>query len=207
MLRSSFYFVGFLFLSILPTTVIGLSSDQASSHIKGLHSRVANELVGNMSTDTRQNRFRNLLRQSFDLNKISRFVLGSYWRTANAQQRENFKNVFENYLVRSYAGSFSSYGGNDFKITHVNVNPSNSTALVNTSVLVRKNGGGTAPANLVWRLKDYGGNMKIIDVTVENVSMSITKRNEFSSILRSNGGQIDALIQQLAQNNSGARRG
>lgn len=207
MLKYTFYFVGFFFLSFSSTELSALSSDQASAHIMKLHGRVARELVGNMSASTRQNRFRGLLRQTFDLGKISRFVLGSHWRRANAQQRQNFKRVFENYLVRSYAGSFSSYGGNDFRITKVSVNPKRNTALVRTSVMVRKKGGGKAPANIVWRLKNYGGAFKIIDVSVENVSMSITKRKEFASILRGNGGQVNGLIQKIAQSGGRVRRG
>lgn len=195
MLRSFFYFCTFFLFS---STLLAVSSEQASNHIEALHNRVKNELVGNLSLSTRQARFRSLLTQSFDLNKISRFVLGGYWQKASAQDQTNFKNSFEDYLVRSYANSFSNYGGNDFKVTNVKVNPNN-TALVYTTVGVRKNGGGVAPANLVWRLKDYGGNLKIIDVTVENVSMSITKRNEFASILSGNGGQVNGLIQRIGQ--------
>jgi phospholipid transport system substrate-binding protein len=191
MLKSALFSIFIFTFTFMPATP-AFSASGAAAHIESLHGRVARELVGNITPDVRRARFRGLLRDAFDLDKISRFVLGPHWAKASAQQQQNFKRVFEDYLVASYADSFKSYGGDDFKIARVD-NSGPGTALVTTLVKIQKKDGSKAPAEIEWRLKG----MKIVDVSVENVSMSITKRNEFSSILQSNGNKIDGLIQQL----------
>jgi phospholipid transport system substrate-binding protein len=66
---------------------------------------------------------------------------------------------------------------------------------------VQRSGGN--PIEIDWYVADHGGRPKVTDVVVDGVSMKVTHRNEFASIIQRNGGQPDALLpalrQQLAQ--------
>ncbi|MDP1975596.1 MAG: ABC transporter substrate-binding protein, partial [Alphaproteobacteria bacterium] len=97
---------------------------------------------------------------------------------------------------------------NSFKIQNVRMVPETGMALVSTSVNVPKKGNTneTAPLSIEWRIKSDQNCCKIVDVSIENVSMSITKRQEFGSIIQSGGGQISALIQKLEQQTKGVRQ-
>ena len=53
------------------------------------------------------------------------------------------------------------------------------------------------PAKVVWRVKQTGSNFKIVDIIIENVSLAITARNEYTAFIKNNGGNIDALIADL----------
>ena len=53
------------------------------------------------------------------------------------------------------------------------------------------------PAKVVWRVKQSGNNYKIVDIIIENVSLAITARNEYSSFIKNNPGGVDALIKDL----------
>ena len=55
-----------------------------------------------------------------------------------------------------------------------------------------------------WYLIDRGGSHKITDVYVGGVSMKVTQRDEFASIIQRNGGHVGALIAQLRQKLGGA---
>ena len=52
-------------------------------------------------------------------------------------------------------------------------------------------------ANLYWKVIDIGASFKIIDVIVENTSYFVTKKSEFTKILRKNKGSLDFLIEEL----------
>ena len=48
-----------------------------------------------------------------------------------------------------------------------------------------------------WRLRDRKGSFKVIDVIVEGVSMSVTQRSDFSSVIQRGGGNIEVLLKHL----------
>ena len=55
-----------------------------------------------------------------------------------------------------------------------------------------------------WRVRRTGGAYRIVDVTVEGVSLAITQRDEFAAVIRSNGGQVEGLLSALREETSQA---
>ena len=53
------------------------------------------------------------------------------------------------------------------------------------------------PAKVVWRVREKGGQYKIVDIIIENVSLAITARNEYTAFIKNNPGGVDALIANL----------
>ncbi|WP_245838361.1 MlaC/ttg2D family ABC transporter substrate-binding protein [Niveispirillum lacus] len=148
-----------------------------------------------ISKDQAKAVFRDLLNENFDINTISRFVLGRYWNLANDAQKKEYQGLFEQMIVEVYAERFSQYAGEKFKVT--GAQPSGENDAVVTSQVLRP--GGQPPVNVSWRVRTRDGNHKIIDVIVENVSMSVTQRSEFASLIESNGGKFEALLEALRQ--------
>ncbi|MFV3076439.1 MlaC/ttg2D family ABC transporter substrate-binding protein [Niveispirillum fermenti] len=138
--------------------------------------------------------FRELLNENFDINTISRFVLGRYWNVANDAQKKEYQTLFEQMIVEVYAERFSQYAGESFKVGGAQAAGANDAVVM--SQVLRPNG---PPVNVSWRVRNRDGNFKIIDVIVENVSMSVTQRSEFASVIESNGGRFDALLAALRQ--------
>jgi phospholipid transport system substrate-binding protein len=50
---------------------------------------------------------------------------------------------------------------------------------------------------VVWRLRSADGGFQVVDVVAEQVSMAITLRSEFTSVIQRNGGQVQALIERM----------
>ena len=138
--------------------------------------------------------FRTLLYAGFDVPYIGRWVLGRYWNSANDAQRTEYQKLFEQLIVNTYAERFVEYSGETFKIT--GINPAGEADSMVTTQIVRPNG---PPVNVSWRVRKSGADYKIIDVVVENVSMGVTQRQEFASVIEQNGGRVDGLIQALRQ--------
>jgi phospholipid transport system substrate-binding protein len=147
-----------------------------------------------MAEGEREQRFRALWHEGFDVPSISRNVLGRYWREASEQQHQDFTKALEDYVVRIYSQRFNEYSGETFKV--LRSRGEGEEAYVNTQI-VRPNG--APPVKVDWRLRKAGDTYKIVDVIVEGISMVQTQRDEFSAVIQRNGGQVDALIQMLRE--------
>lgn len=155
-----------------------------------------------ISEQQRETKFRSLLASGFDIPRISRFVMGRYWRTASDQERAKFGSLFEDWIVRTYSVRFSNYSGQTIDVT--GVRPEGADGAVVLSRFNQTNG--APPANVDWHVrKETDGSYKIVDVSVENVSMALTERDEIASVADRNGGTIKGLNKFLAEKLSGNR--
>src|SRR5208282_3605951 len=148
-----------------------------------------------------EQQFKALLDQNFDIPRISRFVLGRYWTAANPDDLKDFNDLFEKWVVRLYASRFKDYSGETVAVT--GARPESDTSYVVQSQLIHPDG--SPPARVDWHVNRAASGFKIIDVEVEGVSMALTEREEFASIIQRNGGSVaslnQAMQQKLASNN------
>jgi phospholipid transport system substrate-binding protein len=147
----------------------------------------------------RQARFRELFHNDFDSPGIARFVLGRYWRTASPEEQKEFLKLFEEYVVYVYTARLSDFEGEQFKIN--GERPDQGAVIVSTDVITP---GAPAPLKVDWRLVDDDGAYKISDVIVEGVSMLVTQRSEFASIIQRHGGQVQGLIDLMREKTASA---
>jgi len=145
-----------------------------------------------VSPAERQKRFGALLDKDFDFATIGRFVLGRYWNTATDQEKREFAPVFRDYVVQSYSVRFGEFGGASFKVTGERPESQLST-MVSTTVMQKNN---QTPAKVDWRVTNVSG-PKITEVIVDGISMSLTHRQEFASLIERQGGGVAGLIAQL----------
>jgi phospholipid transport system substrate-binding protein len=147
----------------------------------------------------RDQRFRAILREGFDMTSLSRFVLGPHWRSATEAQRQEFMKLFEDWIVSAYGERFSQYSGEQFKV--VGQRPEGDAVTLVNSQIVRPNGG--PPIKVDWRVAKVGNEYKISDVVVEGISLMVTQRQEFASVIQRNGGQLEALLKILREKTKG----
>src|SRR5437868_13619825 len=157
--------------------------------------------VLNNKTDPamREARFRELFHTDFDCPAIARFVLGRYWRAASEQEQQEFIKLFENYVVFVYTARLSNFGGESLKVR--GSRSDGDGVIVSTDVV---GPGGGSPMRIDWRLVPDNGTYKISDVIVEGVSMAVTQRSEFASVVQRNGGQVRGLIAMMREKTASA---
>ncbi len=137
---------------------------------------------------------RGLVRRGFNLELTSQFVLGKFWNRATARQRAEFLELFTEYLLNSYARHIGSYHAETLNI--VASHPvGTQDVLVETSVT-----SDDGESNPVWRVRAEDGIYKIIDVSIDGVSLALTQRREFATVINRQGldGLLDMLRQKLA---------
>lgn len=142
--------------------------------------------------EKKESEFRNLLRESFDMRTIGRFALGRYWNVATQDQQSEYQRLFEDMVVKVYSNRFNDYKGQEFDVSSFRRDGDKDTIV--TSYIVPDAG---SKIQVDWRVRYKSGTYKIVDVIIEGVSMSMTQRSDFSSVIQRGGGNIGVLINYL----------
>ncbi len=148
-----------------------------------------------ITTEQRSDKFRQILRDSFDLMTIGRFVIGRSWNSATEDQQKEYMKLFEELVVRTYGDRMSLYTGEGFEV--VSSRPESEKDTIVTSHITHPDG--SQPTVIDWRLRQRNGKIGIIDVVVEGVSLSVTQRQEYASVIQRSGGKIDGLLDLMRQ--------
>jgi phospholipid transport system substrate-binding protein len=183
--------VAFL-LSLFATVAHGAPAavDPAGQFIQALGTEALNART--LPDGERAERVRSLVRDNIDVPSIGRFMLGAYWRTASEEQRQRYLGLLETSLVHTYDRRF---GGQSFRVERV--------ARDGEDMLVRSEIGQTngRPAVTVeWRVRAGQGQLKIEDIIVDGMSLSIEHRGDFAAIIDRGGGNVEALLTALENN-------
>ena len=181
------------------------SPQEAARFIQSLGSEAVllQSAVRSGPPETRIAVLRDLVRRGFNLQLTSQFVLGKFWHRATERQRSEFQDLFTEYLLNSYTRCIGSYHAETLAI--VASHPVGSKdVLVETSVA-----GDDGTTNPIWRVRAQDGVYKIIDVSIDGVSLALTQRREFAAVINRQGldGLLDMLRQKLAAQAKAAQAG
>lgn len=190
------------FMAFVP--MAAQAGDNYVGFVQKMGDQALTQLTGKEISDAeREKRVRTILRQNFDIKTIGQFVLGRHWRNATEKQRAEYLDLFEDMIVITYAQRFEEYAGQQFKATGSNPASSKSKDYVVQSQVLQKDG---PPVKVEWRVRSFGGTPKVIDVLIENVSMSVTQRADFDAVIQSGGGKIEALLDSLRKRQKTANK-
>lgn len=145
-----------------------------------------------LSAEKKKEVFRKLLQDSFDMSTIGRFSLGRYWRVSTPEQRKEYQRLFEKMIIDVYSQRFSEYDGQRFEARSFRNDGPKDTLV--TTFIVPESG---PEIQVDWRVRHKDGQYRIVDVIVEGVSMSVTQRSDFSSVIQRGGGNVQVLLTHL----------
>ena len=184
-------------LAVLVIVLVPWSDLHADDDAGAFVDRFAQQAIS-LATDSgsseaeRRAQFGALLEEFFDMPAIGRFLLGRYWRSTSPEDREAYLQAFTDNIVYTYSKRFDDYTGQKLVIDDVR---EDGRFEIVTSRIVDPNS--PQSVRLDWRVIETAGTFKIIDVVIEGVSMSVTQRQEYASVIQNNGGQVTALIDAL----------
>ena len=129
--------------------------------------------------------------KTFDLETILRNSVGFQWATMSAEQKQKLLATFRRYTIASWVANFSSWSGQQFKVStelrHV------ANEVVVPSYLVPQNG---SPTNLSFVMKQGPSGWQVVDVLAQgSISRVAVQRSDFRSVLASGG--VPALVASL----------
>jgi phospholipid transport system substrate-binding protein len=168
------------------------AADDPKAFVQDIGDQVVKVLQQNLPREKAGEQLNAIWLQAFDVDGIGRAVLGKNWKKATDEQRKTYMELFPKYVAKLYAIQFSDYAGQTFA-----VKGSKPTADGTTTVNAEIDQPNGEPIKLDFIVQTGGPVMKVTDVKVEGVSLLVTKRSEFDSVVAQRG--IDGLIQALRQ--------
>lgn len=131
----------------------------------------------------------------FNFDRMSQLVLGRNWTKASKEQREKFVSEFRNLLVRTYSSALAKYRNQTMEYKPLRAQPGDTKVVVKTLILQS----GSQPVKVDYSLELKNDAWKVIDVTIEDVSIVTSYRSQFDETVKKDG--MDVLIQKLVDKN------
>lgn len=171
-----------------------LDAAMAEKFIKDTTAEGVEQIINaDVSQAEKDKRFHKLLNNALDLDFIGQFVLGRNWKTANAQQRDQFITTYRDLNILNWSKRFNEFKGKNFVFKGTTPSTSKGQIFVNSVVPMEQG----EPAKVLWRVREKDGTYKIVDIVIEGVSIAQASRSEYTAFIKNNPGGLDALISDL----------
>ena len=141
----------------------------------------------------------NVVMPAVDFLRMTRMAVGPKWRQATAEQRTELQRLFRAQLTNVYSGALATVKDQTVKLAPNRVKPTETDAVVRT-LLVSP---GKPDMRINYRLKKVNGEWRIIDVDVEGIWLVDNYRNQFASVVNTDG--IEGLIKSLREKVGGVK--
>jgi len=173
-----------------------LAADDPGSYVMEITENAINTLTDtSIDQNMKELRFGELFDKNFDVPSISRFVLGKYWKQASLDQKKKFIKAFRNYVVKTYSSRFNEYSGEQLKLLNFENESNPKIFIVHTGLEIDD----ASMIMVDWRIGKKKDKFVILDIIIEGISLAITQRSEFVSVIDQNDGNIDQLISLLIE--------
>ena len=138
-----------------------------------------------------------LVESYFDVDAITRFSVGRYWRVANESERSEYAKLFRFVLLKQASEQFHKLKDLEFKPTTTNTK---GDKLILVGGIIHDKSGEFPDVEIFWRVVARPDMpVKIFDIEVENISMLKTQQDENTTLIRRNAGRFGALIEALQE--------
>jgi phospholipid transport system substrate-binding protein len=169
------------------------ATDDPASIVGDLGTR-ALAAMRNGDTAAVQGRFRQLFRQYFDAEACARSALGPHWQNATTQQRQEYANRYEDYIVIVYSTLLGHLSGESFTVLGSQPN--------DEGVIVTSRIDGVVPIGVDWQLKPTDNGYKVTNLIVSGINMASMQRSDLVSVIQRNSGQMQGLLVALREKNA-----
>ena len=187
---------GFFFIIILSNIdcnkVWAIESDV---FIQSTVNRAAKTLSGNFTREERVEKLKNIARETVDIRGIGYYSLGSHKKTLSGEELEEYEKVFKEYFLKSFSSRLAEYSNPEIEVNSKKKINDNYTIVSSTLVATD-----TRPkVRIDWRVYTKNpDNLLIRDLMIEGLSLARTQKEEFTSIINSNDGNVEALLKNLS---------
>ena len=163
--------------------------------IQSTVNRAANTLSGNFTKQERIEKLKDIARETVDIEGISLYSLGVHRKTITEEQLVRYKKVFRSYFLKSFSSRLAEYTNPEIDVYSKKIINNKYTIVLSKLVETQ-----TRPeVKIDWRVYTKNpNNLLIRDLIIEGLSLARTQKEEFSSIINSSDGDIEALIKNLS---------
>ena len=149
-----------------------------------------------ISADQRRTQFATFLLGLTDMKRIADFTLGQYRRSASPVDLAAFDAAFQNYAIAVYQSYFARYAGQTLKVTGSQARAADDF-IVATQLIDPNDHSGQPPLEVDFRVRTDTGKPVVTDFAVSGIWLALEERDQFTSFLGQNGGNIAMLNSHL----------
>ena len=186
-------FLAFIIISFSGITKV--YSIEADIFIQSTVNRAAKTLGGNLSKEARIKKLKEIADDTVDIKGIGFYSLGAYRKNLNSEQLKKYQEIFREYFLKSFSSRLAEYSNPEIEVNSKKKINENYTIVSSTLVSTDSR----PEVAIQWRVytKDPN-NFLIRDLIIEGLSLVRTQKEEFASIINSNDGNIEGLLENLS---------
>jgi phospholipid transport system substrate-binding protein len=179
------------FVLIFFSNIEKVYSIEPDIFVQSTVNRAAKTLGGSLTKEERVEKLKEIASETVDIRGIGYYTLGAYRKNINDEVIKKYEILFEQYFLKSFASRLAEYSNPEIEVVSKKKLDENYTMV--SSILVSTEQ--RPEVKIDWRIytKDPE-NPKIRDLIIEGLSLVRTQREEFSSIIQGNDGDINALL-------------
>ena len=189
-------FILILFLSIFITSFNPAYSISPDVFIQSTVNRASQVLSENLSKEEKINKLKLIAKETVDIRGVGFYSLGAARKSLNDEQKKTYSILFENYFLKSFSSRLAEYTNPEIEVKNKQILNDNYT-IVNSILIATDD---RPEVKIDWRVYTKNlDNPLIRDLIIEGLSLARTQKEEFTSILNSNDGNINALFKILEE--------
>ena len=183
-------------LIIFFSFIVKVYSIESDVFVQSTVNRAAKTLGANLTKEERIEKLKQIASDTVDINGIGYYTLGAYRKNISNEQIEQYNVLFEQYFLKSFSSRLAEYSNPEIEVVSKKKINENYTMVSSILVSTEKR----PEVKIDWRVYTKNPNdPKIRDLIIEGLSLARTQKEEFSSIIQSNDGDINALFTTLRE--------
>ena len=185
-----------IFLLISFSNITKVYSIEPDVFIQSTVNRAAKTLSGNLAKDERVEKLKEIARDTVDIKGIGFYSLGSHRKNLNDKQLKKYHELFTEYFLKSFSSRLAEYSNPEIEVVAKKELNENYTLVYSILVATEQR----PEVKVDWRVYTKNPDNPLIrDLIIEGLSLVRTQKEEFSSIIDSNDGDINALFSTLKE--------
>ena len=196
MKRNFFIFCASFLLLFLSFNNAFADSSDPKQFIQKIVDEAKEILVDSNSDKYKSDKLTEIALATVDINGVGFYTLGSYRKDLTEEQKKEYTILFKKYFLKTFVSRLTDYS--EPKINVVSAEKKNEKYTIVSSILLATEK--RAEVKIDWRVYTKVPNKPLIrDLIIEGLSLARTQKEEFSSIIESNDGDINALFSKLKE--------
>ena len=184
------------FLIIIFSNIGKVNSIEADIFVQSTVNRASEALNNKFSKKEKISKLKEIASQTVDIKGIGFYTLGAYRKTITENQIKKYESLFEQYFLKSFSSRLAEYSNPEIEV--ISKKKLNKNYTMVSSILVSTEQ--RPEVKIDWRVYTKNVNNPLIrDLIIEGLSLARTQKEEFSSIIESNDGDINALFATLKE--------
>ena len=185
-----------LILLLFSLNITNVYSLEADVFIQSTVNRAAETLNGSLTKEQRIEKLKEIAKETVDIRGIGFYSLGTHRKNLSKDKLNSYINIFEEYFLKSFSSRLAEYSNPEIEVNSKKKLNNNYTIVSSTLVATESR----PEVKIEWRVYTKNPeNLLIRDLIIEGLSLARTQKEEFSSIINSNDGKIEALLKNLSE--------